>query len=62
MTAPLFSDPDQQLLQNYWPDQPKTTKRRPPWTWSVLTDPERLALAGRIARWVSAYNSCCSGR
>ena len=52
MTTPLFTDPFQQLLQDYWPDQPKTTKRRPPWTWSILSAPERLALTARIGDWV----------
>ena len=58
MTAPLFTDPDHQLLENYWPDQPKTGKRRPPWTWSALTAPERLALTARIGDWVGTYNQC----
>jgi hypothetical protein len=58
MTTPLFTDPDQQLLQNYWPDQPKSAKRRPAWAWSALSAPERLALAARIGDWVSAYNQC----
>ena len=58
MTVPLFTDPFQQLLENYWPDQPKSTKRRPPWTWSILTAPERIALTAKIGDWVSAYNQC----
>jgi len=56
MTAPLFTDPHQQLLDDYWPDQPKTTKRRPPWTWSALAAPERLALTEKIGDWVDTYN------
>lgn len=58
MTTPLFTDPEQGLKQDYWPDQPKTTKRRPPWTWSALNAPERLALAAKIGHWVSDYNNC----
>ena len=58
MTPALFTDPFQQLLQDYWPDQPKTTKRRPPWTWSILSATERLALTSRIGDWVDNYNRC----
>ena len=58
MTVPLFTDPHQVLADSYWPDQPKTTKRRPPWTWSALTAPERLALTERIGDWVDSYNQC----
>jgi len=58
MTAPLFTDPDQHLMQNYWPDQPKTTKRQPPWTWAALNAPECHALASMIGDWVSSFNRC----
>ena len=43
------------LLAAYWPDKP-TSDRRPPWTWSAQTDPDRHALHALVTDWVAHYN------